>query len=359
MMNKSIKVILACGREPSYVRNRQLWRTLQQRFDSQLVGDEKGHSLTFRLARVALQLILQLRRAHDLLVVGFYGHPLVLLAKQFTRAPILFDPFVSTYDTLALDRQAFAADSLFARFCWHLDQQALTKATYILGDTACHCQFYQQTFGLAAEKFATLYLGCDEHLFYPRTVEQPTNPFTVFTYSTYMPLHGVETIIEAAQLCAAYPIRFRLVGDQGPTYGAVQRKAQRLGASNVEFVRTVPFTQLVDEIGQAALCLGGPFGATAKAQRVIAGKSYQFIAMAKPVIIGDTPANQELFHHLETAYLCPLNDPAALAEAILTLYHQEQLRQRLAQNAFTLFRTQLTWSALESLLIQSVEKTLR
>ena len=153
-------------------------------------------------------------------------------------------------------------------------------------------------------------------------------------------------------------MRFRIVGDQGPTYQAVQAEAKKLGLQNVDFIPTLPITQLVGEIAQASICLGGHFGATAKAGRVIAGKSYQFMAMAKPVIVGDTPANQELFRHLDTAYLCPPNHPAALAEAIMLLYNDQGLRRQLAQNAYTLFHTTLSWPMLEPNFLQSIHKTL-
>jgi glycosyltransferase involved in cell wall biosynthesis len=350
-LSKKQKVIFACGREPSYIRNAMLQQSLQQHVDLQLIGAERKGSLTLRLAQVAAQLIVQLRRPHDRLLIGFYGHPLVLLAKKLTRAPIVFDPFVSTYDTLSLDRQYFAPTSLGARLAFALDQQALAQATLILSDTKTHAHFYQQTFQIAAAKFENLYLGCDEQIFHPQrgTTRQP---FTVFTYSSYMPLHGVEIIVQAAALCQALPIRFRLVGDSGPTYQAVRRKATALGLTNIEFIPYLPFQQLPGEMAAAAICLGGHFGLTTKAQNVIAGKTYQFMAMAKPVIVGDTSANRELFIHREQAFFVPPGNPQALAEAIQTLYQDHGLRDTLATNAYHLFQQQLSWRMLAQRLQQ-------
>ena len=216
----------------------------------------------------------------------------MLLARQFSRAPILFDPFVSTFDTLSLDRQIVAPNSLFARFCFKLDQQSLHVAQRLLSDTNTHANYHRETFGIAAAKIDNLYLGCDETLFIPRRNSPEESTLTVFTYSTYMPLHGMETIVRAAEKCEAYPIRFRLVGDKGPTYRAVRELANQKQLPNLEFISSVSYHTLPDEIAGADICLGGHFGPTAKAERVIAGKTYQYIAMAKPVILGDTMANQ-------------------------------------------------------------------
>ncbi len=50
---KKHKIIFACGRESTYVRNRLIWRSVSRHFESQLIADERGQSLSFRLARVA------------------------------------------------------------------------------------------------------------------------------------------------------------------------------------------------------------------------------------------------------------------------------------------------------------------
>ena len=80
----------------------------------------------------------------------------------------------------------------------------------------------------------------------------------------------------------------------------------------------------------ADLCLGGPFGDTPKAQRVIPGKTFQFLSMARPVIATDTPGNRELMEHERSAYLVPLADPEALAAAISVIRDNADLRETLA-----------------------------
>jgi glycosyltransferase involved in cell wall biosynthesis len=346
-MSANARVLFVCGREVTYVRNAFIWRTLQREFDATLVADNRPGSLSLRLARLIPRLIRALRVPHDLIVIGFYGHPLALLASRLSGAPILFDPFVSTYDTLVSDRGRVSPGSPVAAALHALDHRALAAATRVLADTQAHAAYYGATFGLAPDRVETLYLGCDPTFFAPRPDLQPSDArLEVFTYSTYLPLHGMSTVIQAAARCAPYPVHFTLVGNEGPTYRQVRQEADARGLDNVTFASSLPFADLPAAIARSHVCLGGHFGPSAKAGRVVAGKTYQFIAMGKPVILGDNPANRELFAHLDTAYLCPANQPDALAHAVLDLLARPDLRHNLGEQAYRRFRDGLTWEQL-------------
>ena len=62
---------------------------------------------------------------------------------------------------------------------------------------------------------------------------------------------------------------------------------ENLKLENVNHITWVPFDQLSGIIHRADICLGGPFGNTGQAKRVITGKTFQSLAMAKPVIVGE------------------------------------------------------------------------
>jgi len=82
-----------------------------------------------------------------------------------------------------------------------------------------------------------------------------------------------------------------------------------------------------------------------KASRVIATKTFQFLAMGRPTVVGDNPANREVLRHAQTAYLCPMADPAALAAAILELRDDASLRHRIAEGGLALYRQRFTVEA--------------
>jgi glycosyltransferase involved in cell wall biosynthesis len=150
-------------------------------------------------------------------------------------------------------------------------------------------------------------------------------------YGSYLPLHGIETVIEAARLLDhRSPVRFRIIG-QGMRSQYIRQMAQDYQLTNVQFAPSVPLRDLPAEISRAALCLGGHFSAIPKASRVIAGKTFQCLAMGKATIVGDNPANAELLTHAESAWFCPMNDPQALAAAISQLMDDPALSARLGE----------------------------
>ena len=153
--------------------------------------------------------------------------------------------------------------SLAGRMVFALDKVATQQADKVILDTQTHAQYFQHTFGVPTDKLETLYLGCDEKVFVPLNMA-PTIPFTVFTYSTYLPLHGMNVIVDAAEYCRDYGIQFRLVGNEGLTYQRVRQRAEQKKLHNIEFVPSLPFAQLPSEIAKASICLGGHFGRTEK-----------------------------------------------------------------------------------------------
>ncbi len=109
--------------------------------------------------------------------------------------------------------------------------------------------------------------------------------------------------------------------------------AQQLGLANISFLPPVPLRRLPEEIAAADICLCGHFSAIPKAARVIAGKTFQCIAMGKPVVVGDNPANRELLTPDVDALFCAMNDPESLAAAIRRLAASAALRRELGQRA--------------------------
>lgn len=333
-----MRVLFITGRELAYSRNDVLLRAFRRFAEVDALGvEQRPASLALNSLRLSLRALPRLpSRRYDLVFVGFYGHLLMLPAGLLARAPVLFDAFVSTYDTLSADRQVFSPRSPAGRLAFWLDQAACRLASHVLLDTSLHAQYFAQTFNLPADKLSDLPVGCSEDLFSPRP--QPgVHPHTlVLYYSSYLPLHGVETVARAASLLTAENIHFRLIGS-GPGLAAVQALATQAGLQNITFMPDVPLERLPAEIAAADVCLGGHFGSSEKAGRVVPGKVYQILAMGRPLIAGDTPANRMLLTEGEDALLCPPGDPASLAAALRSLHCDPALRSRLAAGARRLY----------------------
>ncbi len=329
-----MRVLFICGREDSYQRNQVLLRALDRFACVDLIAPrQRPKSLVGTSLALALRAFPNiLFRSYDLVFIGFYGHILMLAAGALARLrgrQVLFDVFLSNHETLVEDRGVLEPDSVSARLAVWLDRTSCRLASHLLLDTAEHVDFFVEYLGLPARKFSAIPVGCNEEIFYPRSTESRDSHTLVLFYSSYQPLHGVDIILKAADLVRNEDIRFRLIGD-GQAYPGARALAHARQLRRVEFIPPIPLQDLPEEIARADICLGGHFGSSAKAGRVVPGKIYQMLAMERAVIAGDTPANRSLLQHQTSAWLCPAHDPEALAEAILSLHRSPQLRQSLA-----------------------------
>ena len=68
-------------------------------------------------------------------------------------------------------------------------------------------------------------------------------------------------------------------------------------------------------------------GTTEKATRVIPIKVFDICAAGVPFITADTPAIREVFEHGENAFVIPAGDADALADAIVLLKGNQELRK--------------------------------
>ena len=136
-----------------------------------------------------------------------------------------------------------------------------------------------------------------------------------------IPLHGLETILEAAR--RAPELRFRVVGS-GQLESLLDARPD-----NVEWREWVEYERLPDELRSCGVALG-IFGTSPKARRVIPNKVFQALACGAPVVTADTPAARELLVNEESALLVPPGDADALVTALRRLAADPELARRIA-----------------------------
>lgn len=335
MKNKRT-ILFICGAKESYVRNFLNLKALEKNFNViKITSSAKSYFI--RLPSVIFRFLFSFKK-YDLVFVGFLGQPLMPFVKFFSRKPIIFDAFISLYDTLCFDRKLFKAGSILGRLAYWFDKKSCQWVNKIITDTNAHANYFSSTFNIDRDKFQTIYLGAEEDIFYPQNTERKEkykNKFIVFYYGSVLPLQGIDIILKTVKLLEyKNDIIFQLAG---PIRKRYKNLIEKLNLKNIEFLDWVPYEKLSDRIVQADICLGGHFSDIDKAKRVISGKTFQFIAMKKPVIVGDNMANKELFIHKENIYMCKMANEKALAEAILELKNDEFLREKIAERGYQLY----------------------
>lgn len=267
--------------------------------------------------------------------------PLAALLGRLRGAKVIFDPLAARFETKIGDWKRKPADSPEAWWNRRIDRAAFGLADLVLADTAAHKEYYCVEYGVPEGKVEVVPLGYDDEIFVPPpdrvTPSLPPRPtFDVLFYGSFLPLHGVDVVVEAAKIVAGRDpaVRFRLVGS-GQTLERVRAAASN--ATAVELAGWLPMRDLPGAIAAADVCLG-IFGRTDKARRVVPHKVFQAMGMGKPVITARTPAAEEFFRNRETILFC--GEPLAerLAAAVLELKSDADLRTRIAGRGQTLMK---------------------
>ncbi len=238
-----------------------------------------------------LQLAFAQRRLDgiDAVVAGYPHQPDALpaaLVARGRRVPLVVDAMISLWDTLAGDRARVGAGvgSALAG----LDRVTMRCADVVIADTEAHARLYSERFGVRSERMGVARVGAETAVF-PSSPLPGGEPRALF-YGKLAPLHGLETILNAARRDGAPPLRVVGEGQLGDWFEA---ELQRDRPAGIEHVPWVELDRLGAEIAEASMVLG-IFGRSAKAARVIPNKVYHAMAVGRPVITADTPAAREV-----------------------------------------------------------------
>jgi glycosyltransferase involved in cell wall biosynthesis len=303
-----------------------------------------------------------IRKNIDIIIVSEMGHasmPIAKLISKLFNKKIIFDPLISAYDTIVEDRKLVPENSIIGSLIFNLDKASFKLADYILADTNEHKDYFAQKFGIGKEKIKKIIVGADTKYYFPAvsTGSKKSYKFNILFQGTYIPLHGIKYIVDAAYaLRDEKEIIFTLIGN-GQMYNDIVKYSENLRINNINFLPIITQDELRNKIVDSDLCLG-IFGDTEKATRVIPNKVYQYLACGKPIITGDSKAIRELLEHNNNVYLCNFADSDELANSIKRLYEDQKLREKLSVNAYKLFSEYCTHETIGKQVSYVIQKCL-
>lgn len=258
---------------------------------------------------------------------------------------VLFDPMISAWDKKVLEQKKWKASERRAKKLLAWERALMAMPDFIVWDTSCHVDFAAEYLGVPREKMCPLFTGTDEKVFKPVADEGESDGiFRVLYHGAYLPLHGTETIVEAARLTQHLPIRWDFLG-WGAYKAQTEKKAE--GLSNVRFLDKVPYEQVAKVICSHDIVMG-VFGTTAKAARVIGNKVYEAMACARPVInefcTGYPPSAKEC----KAIKFIPAGDANALVAAVEEYRADWQNKESYFSAAREFFERELSMSVVKS-----------
>ena len=319
-----------------------LWTGVEDRV---AVASGGWMSLSFwqRLARTYGRLIRRYWRLppYDFLIVGYPGQFDVYLAKLLhlikgRNRPVILDILMSLH-LIAEERGLVKKNPATGRLIFYLEQGGLRVADLLITDTSEYLDYYVAKYRLNPAKFLFVPLGVDDRLYFPRSEfnkeSQSVGKLNVIYYGSYIPLHGIETMLRAAALLQQEPdVHFSFYGE-GQEKPMAETLAKKLGLTNVTFYGWVKKNELPAKIVAADVCLG-VFGTTKQSRCTIQNKIWEGLMMQRPVITGDSPTVRESLTHSEEVFLVPRQNPEALAAGLLTLKNNSELRLSLIKKGY-------------------------
>ncbi len=210
------------------------------------------------------------------------------------KVPLVFDPLISSYDKQINERSKFSADSSKGRRLLAWERKLFSLADLVIADTEGHRDYFSSVLKVPQERIRVVPVGAEENLFrfYPPLDKRDDEPLEVVFSGTFIGLHGIELVIEAAAMYSGPPVRWSLLGE-GPLRAACEKRVTELRKTNprldIRFEDWRPLQELPGRLAKADLLLG-IFGTSDKALRVIPNKVYQALALGRPVLTAATGA---------------------------------------------------------------------
>lgn len=315
--------VITCYRFPDYVRAISLRQAVERsgRFDRVRVVKNRSTGV-LRYLQVTGALIRMTRARPDAYLVTFRGYEILPVVLALAgRRPVYYDEFINPYEWFVEEHRKFRAGSPPARLLRAVFRRLMLRTAGILTDTASHADHSAELMAIPRERFHPVPVGTDERTFTPLPPADRRSGLRVLYYGSMLPLHGLDVVLAAASLLP--DAQFSIVGGGRAAADAVDEAARR-GASVVH-ADWVPYADLPGLIARHDVMLGGPFGGTEQSKYVITGKAYQFLACARPTVIGEN-LESAAFSHRRDALIVPQGDPAALADELRwAMSHRDEL----------------------------------
>jgi len=186
------------------------------------------------------------------------------------------------------------------------------------------------------------------------------NDYIVAFIGNLAPHHGIEYLIKSAPLVLnVLPnTKFLIVGD-----GAIKKElinlSERIGVSDeIIFTGRVSYEIVPLYINMADVCVA-PF-IRARNERIGLSplKIYEYLACGKPVVASDIKGVGDLLRHSNAGIAVTPEDPVELANAIIKLLKDEELRRQMGENGRKVVVNNYSWEHTAKKTIEVFKKIL-
>jgi glycosyltransferase involved in cell wall biosynthesis len=197
--------------------------------------------------------------------------------------------------------------------------------------------------GVPEDRFDVVLNVPDEAVFAPPSAPPPAHDeFVIVSHGTQQRRYGYDTLVRAVGLLGDRipQLRVELIGD-GKHRPELMRLSRELGVDDrFNFVPWLPFDEIPGRIAGADVAV-----VPILLELALPNKLFEYSALGVPVIISDLHTLRDYYGDDAVRYF-PTADAHALADAILELYEDPELRVQLAHNARHVYEAEYRWDVM-------------
>jgi glycosyltransferase involved in cell wall biosynthesis len=285
------------------------------------------------------------------------------LLIKFFKKKVVGEFYISTYDTFVNDRKTVNKDSFRAKYLLKSDRDFNDICDQIIFLNASEREYYLKLINRESVVTKTtlipLATNCKEKAQLP-FVNSKSTTLTLCWWGTFIPLHGLEKIVESAKYLKAYGLDFKLYlfGTSEEKSVPYRRQISDLELEDCVFIENSKnFADKSLDIFLIEHCdiAFGNFGDSEKAKTVMVNKVVESASMGLPVVSQKTLALGEYFENGVSISFCEA-DSKKIAENIIELYKDKVKLKNIAESGYKLYISRFSKEAYLKDIMQVLDK---
>lgn len=226
--------------------------------------------------------------------------------------------------------------SLLGEFSWAkaIARRVLSRARQITTVSTFLAQKIIRLIGSEISKIAIFPMPVDPNKFY-RAEQKSPRLFSLLAVGRLVPLKGYDQLIEATKILIEQRLEVRaLIIGSGPDEGRLKSLIDKYNlGSIIQIIPNQPHNELNNYYNQADIFIFPSLTEPGGRQEGLGLTILEAMAAGLPVIASQTGGVPDVVRHEENGLLVPEKNPRAIAEAIVRLRADKDLRLHLSQNA--------------------------
>lgn len=253
------------------------------------------------------------------------------ILKPILKIEIYYDAFTSLYLTLVNDRNVISKNNPLSYLILKIDKIFFRLSDFQFVETNEMKEYFNNVIEVDVRNTYVLYTPRQQFENF-KTIGKVKK---VIFWGNFASMHGIDYIIEAAEILQKDEIIFELIGS-GDKYLEIKSRIKKQNLSNINLYGYLPYFSknglcIVDLICDSTLCLG-TFSNSIKNNLVIPHKIIEALSLKKPVLTASTESIvRNLKGVVEVVKPC---EGVKLAEKIKDLVFDEKKLNKMSKKSF-------------------------